>query len=80
MRAPSEIKLRATEVPNPYFSRAHPPGATNAPTIPAVINVRESAITTLASRGVLDSAQVAAADRFRTLFGAMGGYGAGAID
>ncbi|XEN30469.1 hypothetical protein M728_001066 [Ensifer sp. WSM1721] len=34
----------------------------------------------MASRGVLDAAQVAAADRFRALFEAMGGKGAGAID
>lgn len=45
-----------------------------------MVNVRESAITTLASRGVLDAAQVAAADRFRALFEAMGGKGAGAFD
>ncbi|MHC2489372.1 hypothetical protein CN200_31680 [Sinorhizobium meliloti] len=80
MSAPSKSKLRPATVANPYFSRAHPPGPTNPRTIPAVVNVRESAVTTMASRGVLDSAQVAAADRFRKLFEAMGGKGAGAID
>ncbi|MDW9618322.1 hypothetical protein GOB49_13605 [Sinorhizobium meliloti] len=80
MSAPSKTKLRPVEVPNPYFSRAHPPGPTNPRRIPAVVNVRESAVTTLASRGVLDAAQVAAADRFRTLYEAIGGKGAGAID
>ncbi|RVP07338.1 hypothetical protein CN083_15705 [Sinorhizobium meliloti] len=80
MSSPSKIKLRPTGVPNPYFSRAHPPGPTNPRTIPAVVNVRESAVATMASRGVLDPAQVAAADRFRALFEAMGGKGAGAID
>ncbi|MQV11224.1 DUF6456 domain-containing protein [Sinorhizobium meliloti] len=80
MSAPSKIKLRPTEVPNPYFSRAHAADTSNPRTIPAVVNVRESAVTTMASRGVLDAAQVAAADRFRGLFEAMGGKGAGAID
>ncbi|MDV4163092.1 hypothetical protein R1538_18380 [Rhizobium leguminosarum] len=80
MPAPSKTNLRVTEVPNPYYSRAHLTDATNPRTIPAVINVRESAITTLATRGVLDPAQVAAADRFRRLWEAIGGKGAGAID
>ncbi|WOS61371.1 hypothetical protein [Sinorhizobium fredii] len=80
MSAPSKTKLRTVTVPNPYYSRAHPADATNPPTIPAVINVRESAVTTLATRGVLDAAQVAAANRFRLLYEAMGGKGAGAID
>ncbi|AJD41266.1 hypothetical protein C9413_24315 [Rhizobium sp. SEMIA 4085] len=73
-------KLRPTLVENPYFSRAHPADSANPRTIPAIVNIRESAITTLASRGVLDAAQVAAADRFRALFEAMGGKGASAID
>ncbi|MDK1385111.1 hypothetical protein QN224_06785 [Sinorhizobium sp. 8-89] len=73
-------KLRPTEVPNPYFSRAHPADAANPRTIPAMVNVRESAIVTLASRGQIDPAQLAAANRFRALFEAMGGKGAGAID
>ncbi|MGN7878575.1 DUF6456 domain-containing protein [Ensifer sp. 22460] len=80
MSTPSKIKLRPVTVANPYYSRAHPEGVTNPSTISAVINVRESAVTTLATRGVLDAAQVAAADRFRRLFEAMGGKGAGAID
>jgi hypothetical protein len=80
MPAPSKAKLRLTEVPNPYFNRAHRADATSPRTIPAVVNVRESAVTILAARGVLDPAQVAAADRFRGLFEAMGGKGAGAID
>ncbi|WP_342028447.1 hypothetical protein [Rhizobium ecuadorense] len=45
-----------------------------------MMNVRESAITTMAARGVLDAAQVAAADRFRRLWEMMGGKGAGAVD
>lgn len=80
MSAPTKIKLRPTEVPNPYFSRSHAADASNPPTIPAMVNIRESAVTTLASRGVLDAAQVAAANRFRALFETMGGKGSGAMD
>ncbi|TBB46292.1 hypothetical protein ELH49_20660 [Rhizobium ruizarguesonis] len=80
MPAPSKLKLRVTDVPNPYYSLAHPTDAANPSTIPAVINVRESAITTMAARGVLDAAQVAAATRFRALWEAIGGKGAGAVD
>lgn len=76
----SKIKLRPVTVPNPYYSRAHPEDATNPSTISAVVNVHESAITTLATRGVLDAAQIAAATKFRALFEAMGGKGADAID
>ena len=44
------------------------------------VNVRESAVATLASRGLLDAAQVQAANRFRRLWETMGGKGAGALD
>nr|WP_318028489.1 hypothetical protein [Rhizobium ruizarguesonis] len=73
-------KLRPTLVENPYFSRAHPPDATNPRTIPAMMDIRESAITTLAARGVLDAALVAAATHFRARWESMGGKSASAID
>ncbi|WP_432416649.1 hypothetical protein [Rhizobium leguminosarum] len=44
------------------------------------MNIRESALTTMAARGVLNAAQVAAAPRFRALWESMGGMGASAID
>ncbi|MER8369036.1 hypothetical protein [Mesorhizobium sp. M1378] len=78
MPAPSQTKLRPAVVDNPFFSRAHRADASNPRTIPAIVNVRESAIATLAARGQLDAAQVAAADRFRRLWETIGG--AGAID
>jgi hypothetical protein len=80
MPAPSKTKLRPTLVDNPYHSRAHREDATNPRTIPAMVNLRESAIVTLAARRVLDATQVAAADRFRRLWEAMGGKGASAVD
>lgn len=48
--------------------------------ITVAINVRESAISLLASRKVLDAHHVRAADRFRALWETMGGKGASAID
>ncbi|PDS80268.1 hypothetical protein [Rhizobium sp. L43] len=88
MPAPSKRKpttdphrtLRAVSVENPFYSRAHAGDPTNPRKISAVVNIRESAITTMAARGRIDVAQVAAADRFRRLWETMGGKGASAID
>lgn len=72
--------LRGVTVENPFYSRAHAGDATNPKHIDAVVNIRESAITMLASRNKIDAAQVAAANQFRALWESMGGKGAGAID
>lgn len=76
----SHLDLHTTEVENPLFSASHAVSRSNPKMIPAVVNVRESAISTLAARGVINAAQVAAATRFRSLWEAMGGAGAGAFD
>jgi hypothetical protein len=67
-------------VDNPYHSPSHPTSSTNPLRIPVTRNRRESGISELAAKGALNSAQVAAADKFRALFEAMGGAGARAID
>ena len=72
--------LRGVVVDNPFYNRAHPADISNPTHITAVINMRESLITTLAARDRIDAAQVAAANRFRMLWEAAGGKGAGAID
>jgi len=72
--------LSSKEVDNPFYSRAHDANRTNPERIGAVINVRESAIVMLEAKGVLDKAQVKAAERFRKLWERMGGAGAGAMD
>ncbi|MER9222995.1 hypothetical protein NKI48_29700 [Mesorhizobium sp. M0644] len=79
-RMSPQARLRAVSVPNPFYSRAHPADGSNPRTIPAIVNVRESAVTTLAARGQLDAAQVAAADRFRALWEALAGRGLSSID
>ncbi|MGO6704704.1 hypothetical protein [Rhizobium ruizarguesonis] len=63
--------LRAVTIPNPYYSPAHDDEAGNPRTVPAIVNIRESAVTMLASRGRIDAAQLAAATRFRALWEAM---------
>ena len=68
------------EVDNPLYSRAHHGDRTNPEKIGAVINIRESAVVMLEAKGVLDKAQVKAAERFRKLWERMGGAGAGAMD
>jgi hypothetical protein len=77
---PKHIALRGVTVENPFYSRAHSGEASNPRYIGAVVNIRESAITMLASRNKIDAAQVAAANKFRALWEAMGGKGASAID
>lgn len=67
-------------VDNPFYSRAHDGEDANPIKIKAQINIRESAIATLAARKHIDEAQVAAATRFRSLWEAMGGAGAGSFD
>lgn len=67
-------------VANPGFTADHPVSQTNPLKITAAVNVRESAIALLVSKGAIDEAQEKAADRFRLLWERMGGAGAGAID
>lgn len=75
-----KAKLQPVYVDNPYYSRAHDSDQSNPMKIKAQINIRESAITTLAARKLIDESQRAAADRFRGLWEAMGGAGAGSFD
>lgn len=79
-RVVSNIELGTRTVDNPNWSRDHIEAKGNPRFITATINVRESAITILAAKKLLDEAQVRAADKFRALWETMGGAGAGAID
>lgn len=75
-----KAELVAVEVDNPHYAPEHAGDRTNPRRIGAFVNAGESAITRLASKGALSSAQVAAANKFRTLWESMGGSGAGAMD
>lgn len=75
-----KTKLADVYVDNPYHSKAHDGEDTNPVKIKAQVNIKESAIATLAARKHINEAQVMAADRFRSLWEAMGGAGAGSFD
>lgn len=73
-------KMETVYVDNPLYSKAHEGASGNPVKIKAQLNIKESAIVTLAVRKHIDEAQLAAANRFRMLFEAMGGAGAGSFD
>lgn len=73
-------ELASADIENPLFAKAHTEDRTNPRMIGAFINVRESAITMLAAKGVISAPQAAAAVQFRQLWERLGGAGAGAMD
>lgn len=75
-----EPDIAIVEKENPLWSRDHAGDKTNVRYLHLPVNMRESAITMLAAKGVIDEAQCAAADRFRKAWEALGGAGAKAMD
>lgn len=67
-------------VENPNWSRAHHGDKSNPRLVSVPFNHKESAISLLAARNVINPSQMAAADRFRAIWEAMGGSGASALD
>lgn len=80
LRATSKVEVISAEMDNPYFSPDHAISANNPKRIRVTKNLLESAVETLFARGKLDEAQKKAADRFRAIWEACGGAGAGAMD
>jgi hypothetical protein len=76
----SKERLESVYVDNPYYSKAHDGEGANPIKIKASLNIRESAIVTLAARKHIDESQLAAANKFRSLWESMGGAGAGSFD
>lgn len=74
----SEVSVM--EIPNPHYSKAHAGLAGNPKTITAAVNLRESPIAMMAAKGHLEPHQVEAAIKFRRLWEALGGSGAGSFD
>lgn len=68
------------DIPNPLYNPRYEGYAGNPKHITAAMNVRESAIVTLRHRGHITEAQELAANRFRSLWEALGGSGAGSFD
>ncbi|NDK52943.1 hypothetical protein GYH37_27145, partial [Rhizobium laguerreae] len=56
-----KIKLEKVTVDNPFYSKAHQGVDANPVKIQAQLNIRESAIVTLAARKQINEAQLAAA-------------------
>lgn len=75
-----EPVTRTALVENPNWSRAHDGDKSNPRFVKVEVNPKESGVSALAARGVINASQVAAADRFRALWEALGGSGAGAMD
>lgn len=81
----SEVGHRKAEVlylerDNPMWSREHDGASGNPRTVIVAVNIHESAIGTMAARGLLDQAQLKAGDRLRYLLEKAGAGGARAID
>jgi len=75
-----KMELQPAYVDNPYW-RPDLEGESSIPRkIRAAVNVRESAVGTLAARKLIDEGQAEAATRFRKHWEATGGAGAQAMD
>ena len=74
------IEVGSEQVDNPLYMRDHAGDKTNHRQISVPFNHKESAISALAAKRAIDEAQAAAAVRFRSLWEAVGGAGAKAID
>ncbi len=72
--------IRVHRVPNPFYSPDHSGESWNPPKIKAYVNIKESAVGTLYSRGHINDAQWAAAGRFRQYWERSGAKGTVAID
>lgn len=80
-RLPPKIITYKTKVDNPEFTRDHKEEyAANHKKTPATINAKESAVSAMFARKLLDEAQALSATRFRMLWETLGGKGAGALD
>lgn len=75
-----KASIRYMERDNPMWSKEHDGAVGNPKKVTVAVNIHESAIGTMAARGLLDEAQVKAGDRLRYLMERAGGAGARAID
>lgn len=73
-------EVRVHRVHNPFYTADHAGEAWNPQKVKAFVNIKESAIGTLYSRGHINDAQWRAAGRFRLYWEKSGAKGASAID
>lgn len=69
-----------SEIDNPLYNQAHDGQTWNPKKILGVKNMRESALVVLEQRKLIDEAQAKAGERFRRMWEALGGAGAGSFD
>lgn len=80
-RLPPKVVAYKAKVDNPEFTRDHKEEyAANYKKTTATINAKESAVSAMYARKLLDEAQALSATRFRMLWETLGGKGAGAMD
>jgi hypothetical protein len=73
-------KVKLIEIDNPHYSKRHAGASGNPKTVTAAMNLRESPVAMMAAKGHLEPHQVEAAIKFRRLWEALGGAGAGSFD
>lgn len=76
----SQAKPELTEIDNPLYNRSHDGETWNPKKIMGVKNMKESALVVLEQRRLIDEAQASAGERFRRIWEALGGAGAGSFD
>lgn len=76
----SQAKPELSEIDNPLYNRAHDGETWNPKKIMGVKNMKESALVVLEQRKLIDEAQAKAGERFRRIWEALGGAGAGSFD
>lgn len=75
-----QTKPVLSDIENPLHNPAHDGETWNPKRTTGVKNMRESALVTLEQRGSIDDAQVKAGEKFRMIWEALGGAGAGSFD
>ncbi|WP_083222517.1 hypothetical protein [Ensifer sp. LC163] len=75
-QAHAELK----QVDNPLHNAAHDGETWNPKKILVAVNVKESALVVLEQRRLINDAQVKAGEKFRRIWEALGGSGAGSFD
>jgi len=75
-----QAKPELSEVDNPLYNGAHDGETWNPRKVLAVRNMKESALVVLEQRNLIDQAQAKAGERFRRIWEALGGAGAGSFD
>lgn len=76
----AKADIHIVEIENPHFSRTHTGSPGNPKKVPAAMNVRESAITLMYSKRLIEAHHVEAANKFRRYWEMLGGAGAGSFD